>query len=190
MLVVPVYNMVLAPDSTVFFPLSLLQRSAGDRNIAVQEKVILIVARENENFTDMNETSFYPIGVAGIITELNQQGFAVIKTQYRVDVEAVSIDPDHTLKLTISRRNDLDDLDSVVEAEKLKNLLQEMRAFSAGFQWAESAEFYLNQIDSIGMAACVLSPWLKISNEERYAILCPADNGYNSYCRRCLRLPA
>ncbi len=171
MFVVPVYNMLLTPDATVFFPLSQLQRSAGSKNVAVQEKVILIVAKENDSFTDMTENSFYPIGVAGVITELNQQGFAVIRTQYRVDVEAVSVNPDQTLTLTISRRADIEDLDSVVEAEKLKNLLQEMRAFSAGFQWAESAEYYLNQIDSIGMAACVLSPWLKISNEERYAIL-------------------
>ena len=140
MLVVPVYNMILTPDATVFFQ-------------------------------SLTEDSFYPIGVAGTITEINQQGIVMVRTQYRVDIESVGINPDHTFQLTISRRNDIDDLDEAVEAEKLKNLRQEMRDFSAGFQWGASADVFINQISTIGMAACAMSPWLKLTNEERYAIL-------------------
>ena len=44
MLVVPVYNMILAPDATLFFQMDQLRRSAGDKGITVNEKVILIVA--------------------------------------------------------------------------------------------------------------------------------------------------
>ncbi len=172
MIVIPVYNMILTPDATVFFQMEQLVRSAGSKSVSLNEKVILVVAKQNQNFTDMTEDSFYPIGAAGILTEMNQQqGFAVIRTQYRVNLENISINPDHTIQLTISRRSEKDDLDASVEAEKLKNLLQEMRDFSSGFQWADSAEYYIDQIHSIGMAACALSPWLKLSNEERYAIL-------------------
>ena len=171
MIVVPVYNMILTPDATVFFQMSQLKRSAGGRGISVSEKVILIVAKENEDFASLNEESFYPIGVAGTITEINQQGIVMIRTQYRVDIESIGINPDHTFQLTISRRSDIDDLDEAVEAEKLKNLRQEMRDFSAGFDWGASADVFINQISTIGMAACAMSPWLKLTNEERYAIL-------------------
>ena len=171
MLVVPVYNMILTPDATVFFQMDQLRRSAGTRGIAVSEKVILIVAKENEEYGKLNENSFYPIGVAGTITEINQQGYAAIRTQYRVEIESVGVNPDHTFQLTISRRNEIDDLDKALEEEKLKSLKQEMLDFSKGFEWGSAAEFYVRQIDSIGMAACVMSPWLKLSNEERYAIL-------------------
>ena len=171
MLVVPVYNMILTPDATVFFQMDQVKRSAGGRGISVSEKVILIVAKENKEYSSLTEDSFYPIGVAGTITEINQQGIVMVRTQYRVDIESVGINPDHTFQLTISRRNDIDDLDEAGEAEKLKNLRQEMRDFSAGFQWGASVDVFINQISTIGMAACAMSPWLKLTNEERYAIL-------------------
>ena len=171
MLVVPVYNMVLAPDSTVWFQTEELKKNAGAKGIAVNEKVILIVAKTKEQGEEPAEDSFYPVGAAGTVTEISSQGYAVIRIQYRVDLESVSINPDRTVKLNIHRRNEIDDLDREVEQEKLKNLLQEMKDFSKGFKWGEAAEYYIDQVDSVGMAACVLSPWLKISNEERYAIL-------------------
>ena len=171
MLVVPVYNVVLAPDSTVWFQTEELKKNAGAKGIAVNEKVILIVAKTKEQGEEPSEDSFYPVGAAGTVTEISSQGYAVIRIQYRVDLESVSINPDRTVKLNIHRRNEIDDLDREVEQEKLKNLLQEMKDFSKGFKWGEAAEYYIDQVDSIGMAACVLSPWLKISNEERYAIL-------------------
>ena len=170
MIVVPTYNMILSPEATLYLPLDMLRRSAGHREITVGEKLILIVAKENVSLADMTEDSFYPIGVSGTVAELNR-GFAVVNTQYRVDLQTVGINPDRTVQLTIARRADTEDLDSAVEAEKLKNLVQEMRDYAKGFEWAQAAEGILGQIRSIGMAACVMSPWLDMGNEERYAIL-------------------
>ena len=171
MIVVPVYNMLLTPDATLFFQTDQLRESAGGKGVAVNEKIIFIVARENQALSEMSAESFYPIGLAGAVTELTRQGYAVIRTQYRVNIENVEINPDHTISLSLSRRAELEDLDQAVAAEKLKNLLQEMRHFSAGFQWADSASYYIDQIDSIGGAACLLSPWLKLTNAKRYELL-------------------
>ena len=171
MLVVPVYNMILTPDATLYFQTEQLRKSAGSKGISVNEKIILIVAKENQKFHEMTEESFYPIGVAGTITEIDSQGFAVIRTKYRVNLNSVEINPDHTIQLEILRRADIRDLDEEVEKEKLKNLVQEMRDYATGFEWASAADYYIDQVDSIGMAACMLSPWMKLSNEERYAIL-------------------
>ena len=167
MIVVPTYNMILSADATLFYPQEQLRRSAGGNGITVNEKVILIVAKENKSLSDLQPDDFYPIGVA----ELNQQGYAVLKTQYRVNLEDVRIYPDHTIKLMTNRRKDIDDLDSATEQEKLAALIKEMRSYAAGLQWAETAEYFINQVDSIGMAACIMSPIIQISNEERYAIL-------------------
>ena len=171
MIVVPVYNMLLTPDATLFFQLDQLRRSSGGKGAAVNEKIIFILAKDNEDLSNMDPGSFYPIGVAGTVTEINSQGYAVIRTQYRVNIENVEVAPDRTISLTLSRRAEVQDLDEAVAAEKLKNLLQEMRHFSQGFQWADAAEYYISHIDSIGGAACILSPWLKLSNAERYEIL-------------------
>ncbi len=171
MLVVPVYNMILTPDATLYFPLDQLRRSTGGKGVPVGEKVIFIVAKENFSFADMTNESFYPIGVAGTIREMNHRGFAVIDTQYRVDLEMVEINPDKTISLTLTRRPDIEDLDPAEEAEKLKSLLAEMRKYASGFQWAGTANYIIDQIRSLGMAACSISPMLENSNEERYAIL-------------------
>ncbi len=171
MIVVPTYNMILSAEANIFFPLDQLRRSAGAGGIAIGEKVIMLVARENKSFTALEESDFYPIGVTGSITELNQQGYAVIHTQYRVNVEDVRIYPDHTIRVMSSRRKDVDDLDRGLEQEKLQALIREMREYASGLQWKESAEYFINQVDSIDMAACIMSPIVQISNEERYAIL-------------------
>ncbi|MCR4673134.1 MAG: endopeptidase La [Lachnospiraceae bacterium] len=171
MIVVPTYKMIIAPDAALFLPADQLRRNAGSGGVAVGEKVILIVAKENKSFSELEESDFYPIGVAGTVTELDRQGFAVIRTQYRVNVEDLRVYPDHTIKLVTSRRKDTEDLEPAVEQEKLKALIQEMHSFSSGFDWSETAEYFIKQVDSIGTAACVMSPMLQISNEERYAIL-------------------
>ena len=171
MIVVPTYNMILSPDAAIFFPLDQLRRNAGTGGVAVGEKVILIVAKENKGYSELTENDFYPIGVSGSITELNQQGYAVIRTQYRVNLEDVRIYPDHTMKLMTSRRAEDDDLDSAAGQEKLRALLREMHSFAEGLPWAQTAEYFINQVDSLGMAACIMSPLLSNSNEERYAIL-------------------
>ena len=155
----------------MYFGMDQIRRSAGDKGLAVGERVVLVVAKENENYSDMTSESFYPIGMAGYIREINDQGYVVIHNEYRVDIENVEIGADHSVRLTMTRRNDIDDMSSAVEEEKLKALLQEMRDYAAGFEWADAADYWLRQIDNIGKAASAMSPWLDISNEERYAIL-------------------
>ena len=171
MIIVPTYDMILAPEATLFFPYDQLRRNAGSNGAAVGEKVIMIVAKENKSYAELTEGDFYPIGVAGNITELNHNGFAVIRTQYRVNIEDVRIYPEHTIRLMTSRRGDIEDLDVSVEQDKLKSLVREMRTYVSGFEWAETAEYFIRQVDSVGMAACIMSPALRIPNEERYAIL-------------------
>ena len=76
MIVVPVYNMLLTPDATLFFQTDQLRESAGGKGVAVNEKIIFIVARKNQALSEMSAESFYPIGLAGAVTELTRQGYA------------------------------------------------------------------------------------------------------------------
>lgn len=172
MIVIPVYNVILVPDSTVYFALDQVKRSAGDRSIAVGERIVAIVDRENENISEMTPDSFYPIGLSGEITDVNiSQGYVRVRTGYRVDIENVEIAYDNTIRLSMTRRNDIEDMSEAVADEKLKNLLQEMRDYAKGFDWGDSAEYWIRQINSIGRAASAMSPWIDLENEKRYAIL-------------------
>ena len=154
MIVVPVYNMAAAPNATLFFQLEQLKRSAGGKGISAHEKVVVIIAKENENVMDLTEDSFYPIGVAGVITELNGQGFAIVRTQYRVNIESVQINADHTIELTLSRRRDIEDLPEAEERGKVKDLQEEMRRFADTTNFGEAAEYFIDQVDSVEAAFC------------------------------------
>ena len=171
MIVVPVFNMILAPDATLYFQTEQLRRSAGGKGVAENEKVVLIVAKENRSFQELNEDGFYPIGVAGTVRELNPQGYAVVRTQYRVNIEDVRVNADHTIQLSISRRRDEEDLTPGEEKTKVRELQKEMRRFAAGLEIGEGVNAIIDQVDTVGAAACAMSPVLSLSNEERYAIL-------------------
>ena len=171
MLVVPVRDMLLVPGATYYFQMEQLQKASGGNGVAVGQKVILIIAKKNEKYEEMTEESFYPVGVAGTVTEINQQGYAAVRTGYRVNLDTIAVNRDHSIHLTISRRSEINDLDSAVEQEKLKNLIQEIRAFASGYEWKDMAEQYLGQLDSINAVVAGLSPWMKTDNAECYAIL-------------------
>ena len=171
MLVVPVYNMIVAPDATLFFQTDQLRRNSGDKSVTVNEKIVIIVAKGKWSNAELNEDSFYPIGVAGIVTEINNHGYAVVRTQYRVNVEDVQVNPDNSIKLTISRRRDIEDLSDREEMEKVRGLQDEMRKFASGLNVGDTVNYIIDQVDSVGAAACAMSALLDISNEERYAIL-------------------
>ena len=149
MLVIPVYNMILLPDSTVYFETAELKRSAGAKGIALNEKVILIMAKEKLERGQMKEDSFYPIGVAGTVSEIMSGGYTSIHLEYRVDLLDVFIDREQNIRLSVSRRNSIQDLDPSLAREKRNAMIAEMRRFAEGFEWGKNADLYLNRINSL-----------------------------------------
>ena len=55
--------------------------------------------------------------------------------------------------------------------EKVRGLQDEMRKFASGLNVGDTVNYIIDQVDSVGAAACAMSALLDISNEERYAIL-------------------
>lgn len=93
MIVIPVYNIILVPDATMYFSLDQVRRAAGDKNIAVGERVVMIVARENQKYADMTSESFYPIGVSGYISEVGDHGYVVthVRMQFFFSARRVKV---------------------------------------------------------------------------------------------------
>ena len=170
MAVIPVYNVLVAPDANIYFKTDTYEKVTG-KSPNVDEKVTIVVSRYQQARDEIDEESFYPIGVSGIITEVNSNGYIVVRTRYRVNIEEVTVYKDHDIDLAISKRRDIEDLDRETMEKKLKELKSELARFSDSFQWGQGGRAFIARWNSISEIAAAMSPWMMNSNEERYAVL-------------------
>ena len=92
MIVVPVYNKLVVPDADIYF------RRDQFRQLAIRavtdEKVVILFSREDQKREELTEDSFYPIGVSGTVKEISNEGYIVVRTNGRVNIETVSVNRD------------------------------------------------------------------------------------------------
>ncbi len=172
MTVIPVYNVLALPGANIYLKTDLCRRMTG-RMPTVDEKVMLLPLRENISREQIRENSFYPIGVAGVITELNTVNkFFVVRTNYRVSLDEVHMKEDGTYEVTLSRRRDEEDLIPMEEDERLARVKSEIMQFAGGMGMAQGASrAYVAQLSTMAEVACAISPWMPAGSEERYAPL-------------------
>ena len=171
MAVLPIYNTLVVPDTVVYFKEDYYRLYSG-RAPLEGDKVTMIVAKENQDRDEMTADSFYPIGIAGVITQVNSSNEVVaIHTRNRVNIEEVVVYHDHSIDLTISKREDIQDLDHEVAAQKLKAVKSASIKYLENQQWGSTVRGYVTSWNSLGDAAAALSPWMVNSNKEKYDIL-------------------
>lgn len=175
MAVIPVYNMLIVPNAKMFFKTSTYQKVSG-REPVLHEKTVLLISRgsdagEEEHTEGRTREDFYPIGVTGDVTEINNNGYVVIRTDHRVNIEDVVARGDGSLDVSISRRPEVDDLDEEEAQMRLKKLKGAMIQFAEEQDWGAYMRSYITQWTTIEAVASAMSPWIVESNEERYAIL-------------------
>lgn len=170
MTIVPVHNIMLVPNTTMYLRTDLYEAMSG-RAPAVDEKITLIVSKAPLARHELKSDSFYPIGLSATITEVHREGYLVIRGEYRVNLTGISVSAGHHIDLEVSRRDEIDDLNDAEASRKLDAVKQSMRDFSANLQWGESARVWIDQWDSLGEIAAAMSPWVDAPSEERYAIL-------------------
>ena len=144
MTVVPVYNAVVVPDSNIFFAIDAYKKMTG-RAPFEGEKVILMMLRADDSREDLEKDSFYPIGVSGVITEVNAGGYLVIRTHGRVHFDEITVYSDHTIELSVSRKADIEDLDPAYEEERLDKLKKVVIEYTSQFQWGALTRAYADQ---------------------------------------------
>ena len=170
MISIPLYNVLLVPNANVYFKTDQF-RYLARRNAEVNDRVILLACKEDQKREDMTDDSFYPIGVTGVVKEVNPAGYIVVRTTGRVKLDMVGVNPDHSIEITMSRCREIDDLDENVEREHFERLEENIRENLKGFEWGEQAAGYLDQFTSLSEVAVAMSIWFKMSAQEKYDIL-------------------
>ncbi|WP_090469590.1 endopeptidase La [Eubacterium pyruvativorans] len=169
MKIVPVHKMVILPEVTLYFTSKVFQEIAGPAEQG--ERVILLFTKEEEERENLRDDSFYPIGVSGYVTETEQKNVVAVHTDHRINVEHVSVAEDGTIEVTTSVRTEVDDMDPVDAKNRLQNAKQAIKEFDSKFIWGESYNRYVDTMQSMNEVITALSYWLRITSEERYAIL-------------------
>ena len=171
MAVVPIYNRIIVPFSNIVIMSEHYTKVTG-RIPNEGEKTVLILSRENLLREEFREDSFYPIGVTGVITEVNKSGYLVVRTSNRVNINEVTIYRDHTIDLDISKRKDTDAVDREEEALRLKKMKTAINSFSMQMPNGKGVmSAFLAQWTSIGEIAAAMSPWMMNTPEEKYSVL-------------------
>lgn len=170
MAVLPIYNILALPDCNIYFKVDFYTKHVG-REPQVDDRVTLIVLKENITKDDFDNDSFYPVGLSGIVTEVNTNGYFIVHTRTRVNIDEVTVYHDKSIDINISKRPDTDDADRDALAKKIKELKSSMSKYAENFQWAAATRAYIAQWTSLAEIATAMSPWIINSNEERYAIL-------------------
>jgi len=170
MTVFPIFNILAVPDVNLYIKAETYTKVTGKAPVP-DERLVLIVCREDLKREDFTPDSFYPIGLRASIAEVNPNGYLMLRTGSRVNLDDVAVYRDHSIDLAISRRADVDDLDPEDAQRRLKGIKSATLEFAENFQWGQAARAFVAQWDSIAQAAVLMSPWMLNTNAERYAVL-------------------
>ena len=167
----PIYNILAVPDANVYLKSEYYEEMTG-KQPALNERILLMVEKEEIGKDEISEDSFYPIGISGVITEANDNGYFLVHTNNRVNLDEITVFKDHTIDLSISKRSDIEDLEVNDDITERINAVKALVIdFSGKYQWGPLIRSYASRWRTLGEIGAAFSPWLMNSNEERYAIL-------------------
>ncbi|ETP73487.1 ATP-dependent protease La [Lachnospiraceae bacterium JC7] len=170
MKVLPLYNVLVLPNSNIYFQTQAFRAIAGN-NVYQGDSVTLLVMKEQQTREQITENSFYPIGVEGKIEEISGEGYVIIKTEDRVDLKEIAVNEQHEIFVDTVKRESIKDLDVNEARQRLLKIKVDLKELVSRFRWGSIMESHIDQYTSIEEAAAVLSSWISITNEERYAVL-------------------
>ncbi len=169
-MIIPVYNALLVPAANMYFQTERIKKLAG-RDPEENEKVVFLVQKEKKDRQQLSEDDFQPIGVTGVVTEVNSQGYVEIHTEERVHIDEVHINMDHTIEATLSRLSEVEDLDLNEVSGHLNELKDGVKELIDRYQWGQAYSQFFNQLTTIEEMAGAVAPWVNCSAEDKYAVI-------------------
>ncbi len=177
MAIMPLYNMIALPGARLWLRSGVYRELTG-REPVEGEKVTILMQKEEQERKALSSDSFHPIGIVGVISEINDAGFLALDIQNRINIEGVSVQGDHSFTMTVTRRADIEDLDPADAQRRLIEVKERILSFSKGQQWENWLRTFAAYWDSLWTVAAALSPWLSVPDAERYALL--AEDSQNA----------
>ena len=170
MAVLPVYKILLLPDANIYLRTERFEAATG-RLPRPDEKVTLLMLKEDLPKEEIRSDSFYSVGVSGYVSEIHEEGWFAVRTRGRVNLEEAAVLFEGRIDAYTSRREDSDALSPQEDARKTAAVKNALIEFSKGTQWEGGSKAWISQFSTLNEVACACAVWMDASNEERYAIL-------------------
>lgn len=170
MLVLPVYNNFILPNSTIYIANDEISKSDLSK-IKEGEKTYLVMARKEVSKEELTLESFYPIGVSGVVVGSQFEGYTAVKTDFRVTIDDFAVNEDYTIRLNATRREEIDDIEDADYFKRLRKVKNEMYEFSKTVQGAQWFTILLTSIRTFEELASVTYFMTSLTQEDKYQIL-------------------
>ncbi|MBR2532343.1 MAG: endopeptidase La, partial [Lachnospiraceae bacterium] len=107
MAVLPVHNIIAVPDAVIYLKISMYRKLTG-KTPKVDDRVTVIITKEDLHKEELKNDSFYKIGIAGTVTEVNENGYLVLTLTNRVDIREITVFMDHSIDIVVERRGEIE----------------------------------------------------------------------------------
>lgn len=171
MLIIPIYDSIVLPHSTMYIPKENIVDLGGGQ-VEVNDKIIFLVCKERLNYSKISKSAFQKIGVSGVIADIDKNGLVTIDTKERINIlKFRKTKIENNYEIEINLREEVDDISIEEETSKLIKMKSELTNFIKDNQWSFMVRAYIMQWKSLSEVICAISSWLPNSEEEKYALL-------------------
>ena len=171
MLIIPIYDSIVLPHSTMYIPKENIV-DLGGRQVEVNDKIIFLVCKERLNYSKISKSAFQKIGVSGVIADIDKNGLVTIDTKERINIlKFRKTKIENNYEIEINLREEVDDISIEEETSKLMKMKSELTNFIKDNQWSFMVRAYIMQWKALSEVICAISSWLPNSEEEKYALL-------------------
>lgn len=171
-IIVPVYNTVVLPDSTMYLSIDNFRNITG-REAKIGDRVIFTILKEDISKEDFTEDSFEPLGAFGTVTDVSTpNSYIAVHLDSRIAFEDLAVNADHSINImTIIRKPENEDLDPEEEKKRVEAMKASIVKSYSKTQWAVWTRSFVAGLRTPGDIITSLAQWIGVKPEEKYALL-------------------
>lgn len=169
MITIPVYELLLLPEVTFFFKKDMFPEGRiKEQNIG--EEILFVLQKKEIAPEEISMENIFPVGVMGIIENIDEEGSVKITTRKRVQVTHVEY-TDGMVQAEAVDLPDIQDISPEEEKEKFDKIKKELMDFAKGFQWGVWVRSMIYHWKSYPEAVSALAGYMSLSWEEKYHMI-------------------
>ena len=169
MITLPISDLLLLPGVTFFFKKDMFPEGRiKEQNIG--EEILFVLQKKEIAPEEISMENIFPVGVMGIIENIDEEGSVKITTRRRVQVTHVEY-TDGMVQAEAVDLPDIQDISPEEEKEKFDKIKKELMDFAKGFQWGVWVRSMIYHWKSYPEAVSALAGYMSLSWEEKYHMI-------------------